>query len=130
MKARILFFAVLIAATAATANAADISTVQAKDSPPFKKFELFKTTPPQRNFSCEAQNCPSFSLQEPPITIVIPRGTYSMSDLSGTCYTMRTYIVKREPDSDVTHPSGYQTCLPSNGVRFKELKVAPAPLKK
>jgi len=37
-----------------------------------------------------------------------------------TCYTMRSYLVKREsPKSDVTSLVGYSTCLPSRNIELK-----------
>ena len=41
-----------------------------------------------------------------------------------TCLKMRTYIVARdEPDSDVTHPVAYRTCIPSSKYDFKSADV-------
>jgi hypothetical protein len=40
-----------------------------------------------------------------------------------TCFTMHTFLVKREgPDSDVTEPAGEATCL--SGPRYNVRKVA------
>ena len=49
------------------------------------------------------------------------------SNFDATCYTMRTYMLKKDaPDSDSVHPVGYTTCQPS--LRY-EMKVTRKPAK-
>ncbi|MGA8491735.1 MAG: hypothetical protein WB711_15015 [Terriglobales bacterium] len=43
----------------------------------------------------------------------------SERDGSKICYTIQNFLVKREPHSDVTVPSGYSTCLPSSKYSVK-----------
>ncbi|HET8667400.1 MAG TPA: hypothetical protein VFM10_05420 [Terriglobales bacterium] len=35
------------------------------------------------------------------------------------CYTMRTYTVAREDNTDSTRPAGYTTCVPGSKVQVK-----------
>jgi hypothetical protein len=49
--------------------------------------------------------------------------TLAVRDGDVTCFTMHTFLVKREgPDSDVTEPAGEATCL--SGPRYNVRKVA------
>ena len=44
----------------------------------------------------------------------------SKSNFDATCYTMRTYMLKKDaPDSDSVHPIGYTTCQPSLQYQMK-----------
>jgi hypothetical protein len=41
-------------------------------------------------------------------------------DLAATCYSMRSYRVKRDdPQTDVTRPAGYSTCQPATRFAVK-----------
>jgi hypothetical protein len=49
------------------------------------------------------------------------------SNFDSTCYTMRTYMLKKDsPDSDSVHPVGYTPCQPSSHY---EMKVTRTPVK-
>ena len=47
------------------------------------------------------------------------------SNLDSTCYTLRTYMLKKDaPDTDSVHPVGYTTCQPA---LHYEMKVTRKP---
>jgi hypothetical protein len=50
------------------------------------------------------------------------RGFNSERDGDVTCYTIQNFLVKREPHSDVTVPSGYSTCLPASKYSVKKVE--------
>jgi hypothetical protein len=42
------------------------------------------------------------------------------SNFDSTCYTMRTYMLKKDaPGSDSVHPVGYTTCQPASRYEMK-----------
>ena len=50
------------------------------------------------------------------------------SNLDSTCYTMRTYMLKKDaPDTDSVHPVGYTTCQPALHYEMKVTSKPTAP---
>jgi hypothetical protein len=51
------------------------------------------------------------------------RRSESARDGDVTCYTIESYLVKREsPHSDVTEPAGHSTCLPASKYGVKKVE--------
>lgn len=122
MRARevlgVLLFILLVSCAAAWADGPE----QAPSSS-YKLF-LFQSHPPAaRQFSFPADRSQKFTLPKAGTIYIVPfsgravRGPLSPSGAG--CYTMRTYIVAREGNSDSTRPSGYQECLPANRVQVR-----------
>jgi hypothetical protein len=113
----VLLFVLIVSGAAAWA--ADEPQTKS-DSPTYDLFQ--QPTPGQRTFSAAATTPRKFTM---------PRTDSALSKLSseqvmrllmhsqGDCYTMRTYIVAREGNSDSTRPARYQECMPSSRVRMK-----------
>ena len=45
---------------------------------------------------------------------------------SQTCFTMRSYLFRRDPASDVTRPAGSSTCQNAAKFRMKDAAAVPA----
>jgi hypothetical protein len=114
----VLLFLLIVSGSAAWADS--------PEQAPSSSYNLFQSGPPAvRQFSMPTGEVQKFTLPRggklqifplPGRTVVVPS---SPSDTD--CYTMRTYTVKREGNSDSTRPAGYQECMPSSRVRMKNV---------
>ena len=77
---------------------------------------------------------------ESPSLVVVPESSTKVSpelsnflkdkdaSLDSTCYTMRTYMLKKDaPDTDSVHPVGYTTCQPALHYEMKVTRKPTAP---
>lgn len=126
MRAFVVFLlsTVCICANAQAQQPSPSAPANVVTEPQLHTFAL--SSPDSKDNSKDQQNnvrsqLPGLTPQTPKArTHVIPR-KWAFYTLDGpTCFTMRSYIVKREsPNSDVTVPAGYVECTPGTRVKIK-----------